>query len=346
MHKARQSNIELLRIIAMLMVLLLHATFETFGYAHTSSITHAPWRWLSIITTAAACMQCVNVFVLITGWFGTSFKLKGLLRIVSECTFISLAMFVFMYLLGLPLPHQLYNYLKVIWSYWFVRAYVLLYLFTPVLNSFVQQSSEKQLRHFLVLFFTLSIPLSFVSSDLSRGFSTISFFGLYLLGRYMRLYLAPRLERYHTVALLMPYIVNTLIMSLTLWSTAFFAPQFHNWFLPLFTAYSNPLVIISAMSLLLFFTRLQFKSHIINVVAAGSFAAYLTHQQAYVRPHYFQLIKFIDQQTSSTALYALAITVTIITLFMASAMLDVMWQRVYQYVNTQLSRICTHKMPS
>ena len=161
MHKARQSNIELLRIIAMLMVLLLHATFETFGYAHTSSITHAPWRWLSIITTAAACMQCVNVFVLITGWFGTSFKLKGL-RIVSECTFISLAMFVFMYLLGLPLPHQLYDYLKVIWSYWFVRAYVLLYLFTPVLNSFVQQSSEKQLRHFLVLFFTLSIPLSFV----------------------------------------------------------------------------------------------------------------------------------------------------------------------------------------
>lgn len=346
MHKARQSNIELLRIIAMLMVLLLHATFETFGYARTSAITHDPLRWLSIITTAAACMECVNVFVLITGWFGTSFKLKGLVRIVAECSFISLAMFVFMHLLGLPLPHQLYDYIKVIWSYWFVRAYVLLYLFTPVLNSFVQQSSEKQLRHFIILYFTLSIPLSFVSSDLSRGFSTLSFFGLYLLGRYMRLYLAQRLERYNKVALLMPYIACTCIMSLTLWSTAFFAPKFHDWFLPLFTAYSNPLVIISAMSLLLFFTRLQFNSQLINTIAAGSFAAYLTHQQAYLRPHYFKLIKYIDQQVNNTWLYALAIVGTLIALFIASVALDAIWQRVYQYVNTRLSHICTHKMPT
>ena len=36
--KIRQSNMELLRITAMLMVLCLHATFETFGWPRASMV--------------------------------------------------------------------------------------------------------------------------------------------------------------------------------------------------------------------------------------------------------------------------------------------------------------------
>lgn len=338
-NKVRQSNIELLRIVAMLMVLLLHATLETFGYARVSAITHAPMRWLALLTTASSCMVCVDVFVLITGWFGTTFKSTGLLRIVGECTFVSLSMFLLMHLVGWSLPQHPIDYIKVIWSYWFVRAYVLLYLFTPVLNSFVQQCNEKQLRQFLITFFAISIPLSFVSSDLSRGFSTISFLGLYLLGRYLRLHLNTVVCKRKKWQLLLPYLINTLLLSLVAWSSAFISPQFHNWFIPFFTAYSNPFVIISACSLLLYFTRLQLKSKTINWLAAGSFAAYLTHQQIYIRPHYFKIIQFIDKQVPSTLLYALSVTAVVASIFVFSTMLSAVWLKIY----TALLRICLHK---
>lgn len=339
MQKVRQSNIELLRIIAMLMVLLLHATLETFGYARVAAITHAPMRWLGLLTTASMCMVCVNVFVLITGWFGTTFKSQGFWRIIGECTFVSLSMFLLLHLLGEPLPTRLFDYLKAIWSYWFVRAYVLLYVFTPVLNSFVEQATQKQLRNFLLLFYALSIPLSFVSSDLSRGFSTVSFFGLYLLGRYLRLYLSATTAQYSKSKVLLPYLISTIALSLLAWGSAFFSIPFHNWFIPFFSAYSNPFVIIGACSLLLFFTKLQFTSKCINWLAAGSFAAYLTHQQCYVRPHYFELIRFIDKQEPNTLLYCISITLTIVLIFVASTLLDAVWRKLY----AALQHICMDK---
>lgn len=58
---------ELLRITAMLMVLCLHATFETFGWPRASMVQGDPWRWLALMVVNALTLPCVDVFVLITG---------------------------------------------------------------------------------------------------------------------------------------------------------------------------------------------------------------------------------------------------------------------------------------
>ena len=128
----RQSNVELLRIIAMIMVLAIHATFETFGYAHAKSILTAPGSWLGIMTSASACFGCVDIFILITGWFGTSFKLRGAFKLAAQVIFISLAMYPFLLLLGKDMPQNFYDFIEVIWGYWFIRCYLVLYLFTPI----------------------------------------------------------------------------------------------------------------------------------------------------------------------------------------------------------------------
>lgn len=71
-----------------------------------------------------------------------------------------------------------------------------MYLLSPVLNSFAENQGEAVQRRFLLMFFTLSIPASFVFEDLDRGFSAVSFCGLYLLGRYLRLHLSRRLKHW------------------------------------------------------------------------------------------------------------------------------------------------------
>lgn len=321
-HKTRQSNIELLRIIAMLMVMGIHATFETFGYAHARNIFHAPASWLGIMSTASACFGCVDIFILITGWFGTCFKLRGALKLALQVVFISLCMYPFLYLLGGKMPKNAYDFIQVVWGYWFIRCYLILYLFTPVLNCFIQSVDERTLRQFLILFFTLTIPLSFVSPDLSYGYSTISFMGLYILGRYLRLYASPRLTMKNKWVYLSVWAGCVFLMAVGVWSSAFVSVPLLNHLMIVFTSYTNPITIFAACNLLLFFTRLSFNSKLVNWLAAGSFAAYLTHQQLYIRPLYFELMRNINKQIASPLLFFFAALGTILLIYVASALLD------------------------
>lgn len=55
-----------------------------------------------------------------------------------------------------------------------------------------------------------------------------------------------------------------------------------------FYNYNSPLVILSSVYLLLYFSRLNLKSRIINIIAASSFAAYLTHTNINICETYFQ----------------------------------------------------------
>ena len=320
--RPRQSNIELLRIIAMLMVMGIHATFETFGYAHAKSIINAPMSWLGIITTASSCFGCVDIFILITGWFGTSFKMRGALKLATQVVFISLTMYLFLPLFGKSIPKCVYDFIEVIWGYWFIRCYLVLYLFTPALNSYIQTVSERTLRNFLIMFFCITIPFSFVSPDLSYGYSTISFMGLYMLGRYLRLYASDRIKHVNKYYFLMIWVCCIVGMAVIVWSSAFISVSLLNHLMKIFTSYTNPITIFAACCLLLFFTRLNFQSKMVNWLAAGSFAAYLTHQQLYVRPLYFDLMREINNKIASPILFFFAALGTIAVIYLASAILD------------------------
>ena len=48
---ARQSNMELLRIVAMLMVMVLHTGYASFGYPRTVWLQAEPLRWLGLTMT-------------------------------------------------------------------------------------------------------------------------------------------------------------------------------------------------------------------------------------------------------------------------------------------------------
>ena len=87
------------------------------------------------------------------------------------------------------------------------------------------------------------------------------------------------------------------------------------------TAYTNPFVILNAVCLILYFSRLTFSSRLINWLGAGSLAAYLTHQQMFVRPKYFEWILYLDNKFG-TVLFVLTVAGSILLIFVASVMLD------------------------
>lgn len=318
----RQSNIELLRIIAMLMVITLHVC-NAFGSWLVPRVTAHPFHWLGIILTNTACIGCVDIFVLITGWFGTRFKLSGALKLVFQVVFIASCMFVMLWALGYSLPNNWHYYVQAYWSYWFACSYLVLYLLTPALNAFVEQADERSLRRFLITFYAFVVPLSYFFTDLGRGFSAIAFVGLYLLGRYLRLYFSPRLgDDFSKWKLGSIWLGITVLVAGLLWTCTLTSQTATTYMVNVLFAYTDPLVIIGSSALLLCFARMKLQSHVVNWLAMGSFAAYLMHQQLYVRPHFFKWFTDLDARFT-TLPYMLLAAGSIMGVYLLACLLDV-----------------------
>lgn len=78
----RKSNIELCRILAIILVVLVHSNFAWTGMPHEANASFP--RFL----VQAFSIIGVNVFVLITGYFSTSLKAKNIVHLFYVCFFL------------------------------------------------------------------------------------------------------------------------------------------------------------------------------------------------------------------------------------------------------------------
>ncbi|SEM53511.1 Acyltransferase family protein [Prevotella sp. ne3005] len=139
----RQSNIELCRIIAIMMVLTVHSSFATFGGP-------AEWEkpYYGLIVAQSLSVVGVNLFVLISGYFSIKLKTQSVLRLCFCYLFYAIMSSVFAYFNNSFSFRQL---LFVSEANWFIAAYIGLMFLSPILNTFVDNSSKKTLETTIVV---------------------------------------------------------------------------------------------------------------------------------------------------------------------------------------------------
>lgn len=199
--KKRMSNMELLRNISMLMIVLLHLMGKT------SAITDiAPGRpvYYAAWILSAVCRMGNNLFVLISGYFAkeSKFKLGKLLHLYVQVLFYSVTLALLMKLLHVDLTSRL---LAVVFpithsEYWFATVYIGLYCLMPGLNIILEHADRKQLEQLLIvsgILFSVIPTLFHASGWLGDGgaYSIVWFCFLYLLGAYSRQYGQAVLEK-------------------------------------------------------------------------------------------------------------------------------------------------------
>lgn len=184
----RQSNFELLRIVAMMFVLLVHADFLSLGAPTATDFIDNPANAWTRTLFESMTIVCVNVFVLISGWFGITANLKGLTSFLFQCLFYSIGIFVITLICGYSkiTGAGLMECFFLSGGYWFVRTYLMLYILSPILNNFSNFSLFSQ-RLILILFFIVQTFYGFFGGDTTYtlGMTVIPFIGLYLLGRHL-----------------------------------------------------------------------------------------------------------------------------------------------------------------
>lgn len=131
----------------------------------------------------------VNVFVLISGWFGIRPTLRGAIKLLFQCVFIITICYTVGVVTGVC-KLNLSGIINSLTAYrmWFIPSYLGLYLFAPALNLWIEKMSRRQFRNVLIAFFSFEMVYGFCVPEINPigfGESSFSFFGLYMLGRYL-----------------------------------------------------------------------------------------------------------------------------------------------------------------
>lgn len=292
MKQVRESNFELLRILAMTLVVVVH-TVGTLGYPSVEDVGASPLESFTLLGFKNLSMICVNLFILISGYFGINPKWKSVLGLVFIC--------LFWRAVGNPYFSAVFSPFKG----WFVGVYFGLVLVSPILNEFAKSVGERRLRTYLLWFYGLEILTSnFIPCwDLfAGGYNLVSLAGLYLIGRYISLYPANWMDALGKWRGVLVWI------GLSLFVTGF--EMFVYSVIPqcpptighiafkmsgkFFSGYTSLHVLVSTVCVFLAFRKMRFSSVFVNWVAASSFAVFCSHTGV---PLFARAIKNIAHDT-------------------------------------------------
>ena len=336
MGTLRQSNLELLRIVAMLLVLVVHADFLAFGKPDIAQIGSNPCAsWLSYWVEAFAIV-CVDLFVLLSGYFGIVWRFKSLGAYLFQVLFFA-AGICLAYYAAVRIPPPLTLLSPSSWpGYWFAVHYFLLYLIAPVLNLLVDRCSRRGLQILLLLFFLVQTYCWYTDDLLflfKNGYSVVSFVGLYLFARYIRLY-APRWSRNRRGGYLAVYAasaaftVGCVWLSSRLVDTDIFVSAIGKFF-----DYNAPIVIVGTVALFLFFTKIEMRPHPgINRIAASAFAVYLLHCHPLLLPCYTGLIVSLREQVANPVFFVVMTMCALALVFTVATGIDRIRILLWQFV--------------
>ena len=331
----RDSNMELLRIIAMILVMIVHANFRALPVPSVeeccTEITSSILRFF----TESISIICVNLFILLSGWYGIKFKSHRLGEFLFQVLFFSILGCALYYAINPFSGNILAPIANILLlkqdNYWFVKAYLGLYIFAPVINAFVENVSKEQFRLFLITFFVFQTIYGWISPNaapyFNNGYSTISFMGLYLLGRYAHLHPIKvwQLNKRYDMAIYLAIAIFTTIV-------AFFVQRYNIPVLWRFYIYTSPFVIISALHFMLFFTKIQFSNKIVNWVASSCFGIYLLHSNSYLAKPYYDNIILNWFENSDRVTFMMKSAIFIITVFVCAILLDKIRGYIWGYL--------------
>lgn len=317
MNKVRQSNFELLHIVAMFMVMMLHVNFLALGRPSVEDAGSAPLATFTRILFEVMSVGSVDLFVLISGWFGIKANRKSLF------TFIFQVVFVFYCISAIYLLVNKENSLEggkiveiITCRSWFVQAYLGLYLLSPALNLLVEKSKHLH-KMVLIGWLAFEFVYDFASPDprlFDGGYSTLHFVALYLLARYIKLYGCSNILRKYAGSLFV-------LVSLFVTGCMFMLIKTGHGLCHL-NSYTSPFVIFLAFMLLIKTDSIHIQNNVINRIGGASFAVYLFHTHPLVLGTFFLTWAKDIYCNYSGIVYLIIITGYMIAWYIVSILID------------------------
>lgn len=258
----RNSNFELLRIVAMLMIVIghLYKFWDNSAVSQEEGIIY-PW----FLTN-----QGVDIFILISGIFGINVSIKKYVSLWLTIVYYGFICAVILWLgldkpISILLTMPLREGLVIPSHLWFVSTYFALMVFSPLINTLFTKSKVTQF-YYCILFLGVDVVFQ-TRTPLFYGLTTwggslLHFIALYVLGRIVFLW---------KIKMPLILVIGVYLISVVL--------GFFMWDNALYSGKDTSIWIILPSLCLIFICKdtKSFYNRLINHIAQASFGVYCFH---------------------------------------------------------------------
>lgn len=319
----RKSNFELLRIVSMAMVVGLHYFNGNMGGA-LNQLNQSHYNYFLAYFFEGIFLSSVNCFILITGYFQIKKQSVHLNRVIELLLIMVFYGFGF-YLLAAAMGWVEFSPIRMIVNTfpilvgrkWFIKVFIILYLFIPFINLGLNQLDKKKYQYLLLLMtLFFSVYPSFLPAPpvIDNGYGIITFVLMYSIGGYLRKFGIPEKSKRF-------YFMGYLILSSMTFVCSIFVDMVYPKHLNQVWGYNFIFTFAASIFLFLFFSKLDFKSQGINRIATYSLGVYYVHTDPMLNDFmYHKLLRTQDFWYSPW--FILHMILSVVLVYAASTIID------------------------
>ena len=332
----RNTSIELLRIISMIMIMFHHFAYHGNFEWNFNEFT-LPHLWYDFILMGGKVG--VDIFVLISGYFLIEnteklFQPKKLLKFWGQVVFYSIMTYLLSVMLRLN-AFEIKQLIKVCLpitypGWWFASTYFMLYLIHPFLNKLLYGLSKTEYQYLILMMVLCWSIIPTATTQLFESNSLLWFVTLYGIAGYVNLYGGnQKLQSKHYFSLYFMVLIITYTVSTTFLFLGTKKEEWSTHAIDFFEIERLP-ILLMAITLFMGFVTLKMNYHKwINMIASATFGVYLIHDSSYIRYYLWTNIFKINQYQDSTFLILYSILVVFI-LYVSCTMIDLIRKKLVE----------------
>lgn len=288
----RDSNIELLKIVAIFLIVISHVV-QTLGTDYGLGtyndyvivLGHSTTNITTLILTSLRYFGGLgnDIFFICTAWFMIDRKpraKKKILTLAFDTWLISIMMLIFVLVFRsgyISAKLFIKSFFPMIFgNNWYISCYIVFCLVHPFLNEIINNSSQQRLFRITAVMSFIYIFINFIGPFLFPS-ALIIWIAIYFLIAYCKKYVSYMDSISHNVTLILLGILGNagaiLLTNFAGFKISYLTDQLLHW-----DRNSSPFLLMIALGLFNLFRRRKFKSHMINYISSLSLYIYLFHE--------------------------------------------------------------------
>lgn len=349
----RDSKFEILRIIAMVLIVAHHFAIHGFELGEVETFSY---NKIIVDILSLGGKLGVNLFVLISAYFmvDSKFKFKKFIKIFWETWFYSIIILVLFKTILTPvtdigIKQIIKSIFPILFSrYWFITDYILLMILSPFLNYFINNLDAKLFKKILI---TLIILTVFISGTIPGALGVMSngliwFVVLYLTIGYIKKYvdLTKNTLKVNLGISMLSYLA--LVISVVLLNVL--GHKLNNNVTILnhctyFMKQNSIFIFVTSIELFVAFIKLPtINNKFINKIAGCTLGVYLIHDNAFMREYLWKTI-FKNQSyyfSNNLLIYSIF---AIITVYIICTIIDLIRQETIEKIYIKVTNNLCNK---